>query len=114
MPRPPRQIINAARDSFQPYDLDGPLQEDIAWLPLSYDMQSGNGTYLMRMQAGAVTVPHDHEGTEDFMILEGDLVESDGTRLEPGDCVSYAPGTRHNSHSETGCLILVCEWGKDV
>jgi hypothetical protein len=43
-------------------------------------------------------------------ILEGDLVDSDGTTFGPGDFVSYAAGTHHNSSTETGCLIAVFEW----
>jgi hypothetical protein len=32
----------------------------------------------MRMEPGAVTIAHDHPGMEEFLILEGDLVDSDG------------------------------------
>jgi len=46
----------------------------------------------------------------DAEILEGDLVDSDGTRFGPGDFVSYAPGTHHSSRTEGGCLIAVFEW----
>ena len=108
-----RRIVATRETAFQPYDLDGPLQPEISWLPVSYEADSGNGSYLMRMQPGAVTIEHVHEGVEDYMILEGELIESDGTVLKAGDFVSYAPGTRHNSRTETGCLIVVCEWGKD-
>ena len=79
---------------------------------ISYDRATGNGCYFMRMQPGAVTVPHVHAGTEDFFILEGDLVDDDGTVFKAGDFVSYAPGTRHNSWTENGCFIAVFEWGK--
>lgn len=107
-----RQIVATGTAEFLPYDLDGPLQPDISWLPVSYQADSGNGSYLMRMQPGAVTIEHVHEGVEDYMVLEGELIESDGTVLKAGDFVSYAPGSRHNSRTETGCLIVVCEWGK--
>ena len=33
----------------------------------------------MRMQPGAVTIEHDHPGMEEFLVLEGDLMDSDGT-----------------------------------
>ena len=39
-------------------------------------------------------------------MLEGELVDSDGTVLREGDCVSYAPGTRHRTHSPKGCTLL--------
>ena len=47
---------------------------------------------------------------EEFLILEGDLVDSDGTVFGPGDFVSYDAGTHHNSWTEAGCLIAVFEW----
>jgi anti-sigma factor ChrR (cupin superfamily) len=66
----------------------------------------------MRMQPGAVTLAHVHGGTEDFLMLEGELVDDDGRVFKPGDFVSYAPGTEHKSRTDTGCLIAVFEWGK--
>ena len=56
----------------------------MSWLPLSYDEQTGQGTYLMRMEPGAVTIAHDHAGMEEFLVLEGDLVDSDGTMFGAG------------------------------
>jgi anti-sigma factor ChrR (cupin superfamily) len=105
-----RRVIDIARTNFLPYDLEGPVQPDIAWLPVSYDRAKGEGSYLMRMQAGAKTIPHEHAGFEDFMILEGTLTDSDGRLLRQGDFISYRPGSYHNSWTETGCLIAVFEW----
>jgi anti-sigma factor ChrR (cupin superfamily) len=82
----------------------------MSWLPLSYDRATGQGCYLMRMQPGAVTIAHDHPGMEEFLIIEGDLVDGDGTVFGPGDFVSYEAGTRHNSRTESGCVIAVFEW----
>lgn len=90
--------------------MEGPVQPELSWLPVSYDAATGQGCYLMRMQPGAVTIAHDHAGMEEFLILEGDLVDSDGTVFGPGDFVSYEAGTHHNSHSVGGCLIAVFEW----
>ncbi len=112
MERSQRRIVPIHQAEFGQYDLDGPVQSDISLLEVSYDRATGNGCYFMRMQPGAVTVPHVHAGTEDFLILEGDLVDDDGTVFKPGDFVSYAPGSRHNSWTENGCLIAVFEWGK--
>jgi anti-sigma factor ChrR (cupin superfamily) len=105
-----RQIISTGDVGFLPYDLEGPIQSDIAWRPISYDRKRGEGSYLMRLQAGARTIPHEHLGFEDFLILEGELIDSDGRVLRQGDFVSYRPGTRHNSWTEKGCLIAVFEW----
>jgi hypothetical protein len=49
---------------------------------------------------------------EEFLVLEGDLVDSDGTTFGPGDFVGYEAGTHHNSWTETGCLLAVFEWRK--
>ena len=107
-----RSVTPIATTPFQQYDLEGPVQPEMSWLPISYRKESGVGSYLMRMQPGAVTIPHRHDGVEDFIILEGELIDDDGVTFGPGDFVSYAAGTHHNSRTETGCLIAVFEWGK--
>ena len=33
--------------------------------------------------------------------------------LRQGDFVSYQPGSRHNSWTDTGCVIAVFEWRPD-
>ena len=80
-----RKVVNAHTTPFQEYDMEGPVQPEISWLPVSYDPTTGQGTYLMRMQPGAVTIAHDHAGMEEFLVLEGDLVDSDGSVFGPGD-----------------------------
>ena len=60
-----------------------------------------------RRAAGPSPTPH--EGLEDF-----DAIDGDGTVFGPGDFVSYQPGIRHNSRTETGCVLRVCEWGKEA
>jgi anti-sigma factor ChrR (cupin superfamily) len=107
-----RIVVNAERTPFLPYDLEGPVQTDMSWLPVSYDATTGEGCYLMRMEPGAVTIAHDHPGMEEFLILEGDLVDFDGSVFTKGDFVSYEPGTHHHSWTESGCLIAVFEWNR--
>ena len=105
-----RSITPIARTKFQPYDLEGPVQPDMSWLPISYRKETGVGSYFMRMQPGARTIAHDHPGHEEFLILEGELIDSDGTVFRTGEFVSFAPGTRHWSRTDTGCLLAVFEW----
>ena len=109
---PGRKIINVHDGTnYEDYDLDGPLQDDIKYIPATYDSKGDRmGVYVMRMDPGAVTVAHTHEKNEDFLILEGELIESDGTVLKAGDFVHYAPGTHHNSRTETGCLLIGFDW----
>jgi anti-sigma factor ChrR (cupin superfamily) len=106
-----RRIINIHRTEFQPYSQEGPVQPDIGWMPLSVD-EDRNGCYVMRMEPGAETIAHTHAGMEDFLILEGELIDDDGVLFKAGDFVSYQPGTRHNSRTKTGCLLIGVDWGK--
>ena len=105
-----RTIVNIYQTGFEPYDLEGPVQDDMSLLAVSYCSSSRRGIYVMRMEPGAVTIPHTHECREEFLILEGELIESDGTVLRKGDFASYRPGTRHNSRTETGCLLVGFDW----
>ena len=114
MPDDSRRSVNAHTTPFLAYDLEGPMQPEMSWLPLSYERASGAGTYLMRMEPGAVTIEHEHALEEEFLVLEGDLVDSDGTVFVPGDFVRYEAGTRHHSSTEKGCLLAVFEWRRDA
>jgi anti-sigma factor ChrR (cupin superfamily) len=105
-----RLVVNAHTTPFLPYDLEGPGQPEMTWLPVSFDAATGQGCYLMRMEPGAITIAHDHPGMEEFLVLEGDLVDSDGTVFTAGDFVSYEAGTHHNSWTKKGCLLAVFEW----
>ena len=105
-----RSITPIATTPFQQYDLEGPVQPEMSWLPISYRRETGVGSYLMRMLPGAETIAHDHPGFEEFVVLEGELIDSDGAVFKAGDFVSFAPGTRHSSRTETGCVLAVFEW----
>jgi len=108
--RPGRRVFNVHDTPFQEYDLEGPVQPEMSWLPVSYDRRTGEGCYLMKMEAGAVTIAHDHAGMEEFLILEGELVDDDGAVFVAGDFVSYEADTHHNSRTDMGCTIAVFEW----
>ena len=105
-----RRIFDLKNSRFQDYDLEGPVQPEMSWLPISYSKATGQGCYVMRMAPGAVTIAHDHPGYEEFLIIDGDLVDDDGTVFKAGDFVSYAPGTHHKSRTVSGCLLAVFEW----
>ncbi|MEA2779180.1 MAG: hypothetical protein QOK29_724 [Rhodospirillaceae bacterium] len=105
-----REVVASETAVFLAYDLEGPVQPAITWLPMSYDRRLGQGSYLMRLEPGARTIAHDHPGYEDFIILDGELTDSDGRVFRKGDFVSFRPGSHHSSWSETGCLIAVFEW----
>ena len=101
-----RKVIHYNDVEFEPYDLDGPLQPDMSCLTLSYKRDTREGSYLIRMQPGAETIAHTHQRREEYIILEGSLIEDDGRVLRPGDYIIMDPGTHHNSRTEEGCLLL--------
>ncbi len=105
-----RQIIDTNKAKFDIYDFGGPVLEGVHQLDLSYDRSTGHGVYMIRMEPGTVTTTHVHTLREEYLILEGDLVESDGTVLGPGDYVIYEPGTEHNSRTVNGCLAIGFEY----
>ena len=101
-----RKIINIKDATYNPYDFGGPILEGITQLDLTYDHKTGHGAYVIRMEPGTQTTGHVHSVREQYLILEGDIVESDGTVLGTGDFVIYEPGTEHNSRTENGCLLI--------
>ncbi len=107
-----RRIVNIREAAWEAYDLDGPVQPEMTQLRISYDAATRRGIYLIRMEPGACTIPHTHACMEEFLILEGELIESDGTVLKAGDFCSYCPGSHHNSRSETGCLLVGIDWDR--
>lgn len=114
MPSKGRRIIRQEERAWGTYDLEGPVLPGWGLMKVNYvpggPDRSGQGTYLMKMPPNSETIAHDHDGYEDFLILEGELIDDDGTVIRAGDVVTYAPGSHHNSRTETGCTILVTEW----
>jgi len=105
-----RHIFLTEKLQMRPYDLDGPLQPEMSYAPLSHDAHTERGSYLMRMEPGASTIPHVHTCREEFLVLEGEAIDDDGTVLRPGDWIVYEPGTRHSTRTVTGCLLLGLDW----
>jgi anti-sigma factor ChrR (cupin superfamily) len=86
----------------------------MSWHIISYDQISGQGSYVLKMDSGAQTVPHTHMGFEEFLIVEGELIDSDGMVLKKGEFVSFEPGSQHSSFSEIGALIIVFQRGLNL
>ncbi len=102
-----RRIANIHRSAFLPVpSYAGTLLGDTV-LQLDKDTPLGIGFHVYRMPAGMTTLAHRHNGAEQFLILEGELHESDGTILRAGDLVFYADGTEHKSYTPEGCLLAV-------
>ena len=101
-----RKITDTSNLKFEPFDRYGSVIPGMSWHKISFDKESGHGSYISKLQPGTKTIPHTHLGYEEFLILEGELIDSDGTIFQKGNFVTYAPGSEHSSYTEKGCLIL--------
>ena len=103
-----RKITNLYNVEFIPFDNYGSAIPGMSWHKISYDKKNGGqGSYLLKMDSGAKSLPHMHTGFEEFLMLEGELIDADKKVFKKGDFVTFEPGSVHSSHTNDGCLILV-------
>lgn len=72
---------------------------------LFIDQATGSVTALIKMAPGARLPDHEHPLSEQSFVLEGALVDDDGT-CTAGDFVWRPSGSRHEAWSPEGCLVL--------
>jgi len=101
-----RKITNLSKLKFKPFDKYGKPIKGWSWHKISFDEKTNFGTYISKLDPNTKTVPHEHTGHEEFLILDGELIDSDGTIFKKGDFVSYEPNSSHSSYTKKGCLIL--------
>jgi mannose-6-phosphate isomerase-like protein (cupin superfamily) len=106
-PNSKRRVANIHDAAFRPFVYPDGVALGDSVLQLDDDRPLGEGFHIYRMPAGMKTRTHRHNGHEQFLILEGELIEDDGTVFRPGDMVFYRDGTVHNSHTPHGCLLAV-------
>ena len=103
-----RKITNLYNIKFKPFDNYGLIIPGMSWHKISYNKNSGGqGTYVLKMDPGAKSIPHKHTGNEEFFMLDGELIDSDGMVFKKGDFISFEPGSTHSSFTKNGCLVLV-------
>jgi len=103
-----REVIATASDAYLPYDRYGDPLPGMSWLPLSGERLNGEfECFLLRMEAGAQSKPHEHTGFEEFLVMQGELIDCDGSVYRDGDFVRLLPGSKHGSHTPGGCTLLV-------
>jgi len=102
----PGKVIDTGKAEYSVYDFEGPALDGVYQLDLTYDRETGHGAYMIRMEPGTITTRHVHTLREEYLIIEGDIVESDGTVLGPGEYIVYEPGSEHNSRTEHGALLI--------
>ena len=102
-----RKLIRTPDEKFQTYHRYGETLPGVEWLPLSGGAEVGKEVYLIRFGPGSRSHPHIHQGSEEFLVLDGELTDDDGMVFRPGDFVRFEPGSKHSSFSKEGCTLLV-------
>ena len=108
-----RKITKLDHLKFKPFNKYGKPIKGWSWHKISFDKKTNFGTYISKLDPGTKTLPHIHTGHEEFFILEGELIDSDGTIFKKGDFVTFEPNTEHSSRTEKGCLILTFMRGQN-
>jgi len=102
-----RKVTDPFNVKFEPFDNYGSPIKGMSWHKITYNKKIGQGTYILKMEPGAVSKPHEHINFEEFIILDGELTDPDGKIFKKGDIVTFEPGSSHSSYTKNGCLILV-------
>ena len=103
-----RQIVSTSADAYKPYNRYGKPIDGMSWIALSGELFNGEfECFMLRMDAGAESKPHEHLGFEEFLVMEGALIDCDGKAYRTGDFVRLLPGSKHSSHTPEGCTLLV-------
>jgi len=71
---------------------------------------NGGRSSLVRLQAGAAFPRHRHGGTEEVLVLSGE-VEIGGARLRAGDYLYTTPGEEHGVQALSDAVIFVSSQG---
>jgi mannose-6-phosphate isomerase-like protein (cupin superfamily) len=100
-----RRVANVRDGKFVTLFSDG--VEDGSVLQLNDAKPLGSGFHIYRMGAGETTIAHKHFSDEEFYIIEGEIIDHDGTKYGAGDLVWLRKDTEHTSYSPKGCLIVV-------
>ncbi len=79
--------------------------EGIEMKVLMEDEESGMMTALFKWAPGSKLTFHEHVALEQTFVLEGSLVDDEGT-VRAGDYVWRPAGSRHDAWAPEGALIL--------
>ena len=98
------RVVNALE--FTPFDRYGDEVAKLFWNPVTFSRETGKGCFVIRFNPGGVSTPHEHYGMEEFYVLEGEVIDHDGTPYKAGDFVSLGLGVKHYSYAPNGVLVL--------
>ena len=97
---PGSQYIDVKKLDWQPTQVPGVMIK-----PLWRDEGGEAYTALFRLDPGARLPQHRHPRVEQTFVLEGSLVDAEGT-CTAGNFVWRRPGSVHAAHSPDGCIAL--------
>lgn len=78
----------------------------VSWKKLHFDAERGDSAVLLRFDPGAEYQAHRHPRGEEYLVLEGELVDGEGC-WGPGTWVRHPPGSAHRPRSPVGCVLYV-------
>ena len=102
-----RIVCNIRTASFKPFVTDGRELPGHSFLQLDETFQEVSGFHIYKMAPGTTSQPHEHTCHEQFLVIDGDMVDNDGTVYGPGDFVLLKAGTQHSSTTTKGCTLAV-------
>ena len=102
-----RTVTKISDIKFEPFDNYGPVIPGMNWHRITYNKETGQGSYVLKMEPGSRSNHHKHTGFEEFLVLKGELIDADNQVFKEGDFIAFEPGSSHSSHTKNGCLILV-------
>ena len=102
-----RKITDPYNVKFEPFDNYGTPVSGMSWHKISYNKETGQGSYILKMEPGAKSLSHKHINYEEFLMLDGELIDPDNKVFKKGDFITFEPGSSHSSYTKTGCLLLV-------
>ena len=77
-----RKITDPFNVKFEPFDNYGSPIPGMSWHKITYSKKTGQGTYILKMDAGAKSKLHEHINFEEFIMLDGELIDLDNKILK--------------------------------
>jgi anti-sigma factor ChrR (cupin superfamily) len=102
-----RTITNPINSKLKPFNKDGVAIPNMSWHEINFDQKKGFGTFILSMLPGTKSTTYERPGLEEIYMLEGELIDADGTVFKKGELITFEPGTTHSHHSVKGCMLLV-------
>lgn len=102
-----RIVANINSVKFKPFTAGGEEIPGQTYLQLDDTFPEGAGFHIYRMAPGTQSQPHEHTCHEQFLVIEGEVIDNDGYVYKPGDFVLLKQGTQHSSRTLTGATLAV-------